>query len=61
MILCALFVEKNMTLVYTFLEDVVFSLGNKENNWENISVSSELRQEHWSSHLKFAKKSKRFQ
>jgi len=36
-ILCALFVEKNMIPVYTFLEDAVLSLRNEENNLENIS------------------------
>jgi len=47
---------------YTFLEDAVLSLRNEENSLENISLfPSELRQEHWSSPLKFAKNSQRFQ
>jgi len=35
--LCALFVDKNMTPVCTFWEDVVLSLGKEENGLENIS------------------------
>ena len=45
--------------VYTFLGDAVLSLRNEENSLENM-FPSELRQDHWSSLLKFAKNSKRF-
>ena len=31
--LCTLFVDNNMTPVYTFYEDVVLSLGNEENKF----------------------------
>ena len=55
-----LFVEKNIIPVYT-LEDAVLSLRNEENSLENLLFSNEIRQEHWSSLLKFAKNSKRFQ
>ena len=58
---CVLFVEKNMTPVYTFLDDAVLSLRNEENSLENISFPSAIRQEHWSSLFKFAKNSKKFQ
>ena len=34
---CVLFVDKNMILVYTFLEDAVLSVRNEENSLENIS------------------------
>jgi len=47
---------------YTFWEDVVLSLGNKENKLKKklLYVPNKLRQEHWSILLKFAKNSKRF-
>jgi len=56
----ALFVEKNMIPIYIFLEDAMLSLRNKEKFGKHLLVPSELRQEHWSSLLKFAKNSKRF-
>ena len=44
-----------MIPVYIFLEDAALSLRNEENSLENLLFPSKLRQEHWSSLLKFAK------
>jgi len=51
-----------MILVYTFLEDAVLSQRKEKKQFGNhLLFSSEIRQEHWSSLLKFAKNSKRFE
>jgi len=46
---------RRMIPVYTFLEDAVLSLRKEEQFGKHLLFSSEIRQEHWSSLLKFAK------